>query len=68
MVTSKPLLAGAASKLVLAETQRDVEEQQHRQMIAGGEVRRTEGTGAPLIKNFVHWFKMISANMNLEAQ
>ena len=47
MVTSKPLLAGAASKLVPSETQSDAKEQQHRQVITGGEVRRTEGTGTP---------------------
>ena len=47
MVTWKPLPAGAASKLVPPETWSDAEEQQHRQVIAEGEVRRTEGTGAP---------------------
>ena len=37
-------------------------------MIAGGEARRTEGTGATPINNFVHWFEAISANINPEAQ
>ena len=67
MVTSKPLPAGAASKLVPPETQSDAEELQPRQAMAGGEVRRTEGTGTLPI-NFVHWFKAISTNMNPEAQ
>ena len=37
-------------------------------MITGGEARRTEGTGAAPINNFVHWFEVIFANMNPEAQ
>ena len=56
MVTSKPLPADAASKLTPPETQSDAEEQQHRKLIAGGDVRRVEGTSAALINNFVHWF------------
>ena len=68
MVTLKPLPAGVASKLAPPETQSDAEEQQCRQVINGGEVRRTEGTGATPINNFVHWFKVISTNMNPEAQ
>ena len=68
IITFKPLPAGAASKLVLPDTRSDTEEQQCRQTITGGEVRRTEGTGALQINNFVHWFKVISANMNPEAQ
>ena len=68
IVTSKPLPAGAASKLVPLETQSNAEERQHRQAIAGGEVRRTEGTGTLQINNCVHWFKAISTNMNPEAQ
>ena len=65
MVTLKPLPAGAASK---PETWSDVEEWQHMQAIAGGEARRTEGTGALPINNFVHWFEVISTNMNPKAQ
>ena len=68
MVTSKPLPAGAASKLVPSETRSDAEELWCRQAITGGEVRRTEGTGTLPINNFVHWFEAISANMNPEAQ
>ena len=37
-------------------------------MIAGGDVRRVEGTSATQINNFVHWFQAILANMNPEAQ
>ena len=68
MVTSKPLPAGAALKPEPPETWSDAEEWQHRQVMAGGKVRRTEGTGATPISSFVHWFKVISANMNPNAQ
>ena len=68
MVTSKPLLAGAASRLVPPKTQSDTEELQHRQVITGGKVRRTEGTGALPINNFVHRFETISTSMNPKAQ
>ena len=62
MVTSKPLLAGATLKLVPPETQCDAEELWCRQAVTGDEARRTEGTGALPINNFVHWFKAISSN------
>ena len=68
MVTSKPLPAGAASKLESPETQSNAEEWQCRQVMAGGEVRRTEVIGVTPINNFVHWFEAISANMNPKAQ
>ena len=68
MVTSKPLPADAASKLTPPETRSDAEEWQHRQAIAGGDVRRVEGTSATPINNFMHWFEAILANMNPEAQ
>ena len=68
IVTLKPLPAGATSKLTPPETQSDAEEQQHKQAIAGGNVRRVEGTGAATINNFVHWFQAISVNMSPEAQ
>ena len=68
MVTLKPLPADAASKLTPPETRSDAKEWQCRQAIAVGDVRRVEGTSATLINNFVHWFKVILANMNLEAQ
>ena len=39
------------------------------QVIAGGDVRRAEGTSAASINNnIVHWFQAISANMNSKAQ
>ena len=68
MVTSKPLPDDAPSKLTPPETQSDAEEWRHRQVIAGGDVRRVEGTSAAPINNFIHWFQAISANMNPEAQ
>ena len=67
MVTSKPLPADAPSKLVPPETQSDAEEQQRRQTIVEGDVRRVVGTSATPINNFVHWFQAILANMNPEA-
>ena len=45
-----------------------MEEQQHMQAIAGGDVRRVVGTSVTQINNFMHWFQAISANMNPEAQ
>ena len=36
--------------------------------MAGGNARRSAGTNAVLINNFVQWFQTISANMNTEAQ
>ena len=68
MVTSKPLPTDAPSKLVPPETQSDAEELRHRQAIAESDVRRVVGTSATLINNLVHWFQVISANMNPEAQ
>ena len=68
MVTLKPLVAGAALKLVPPETQSDAKELWCRQAITGGEARRTEGTGTLPINNFVHRFEAIATNMNPEAQ
>ena len=68
MVTLKPLLSGTPAKLVPPGTQNDAEEWQCRQVITGGEARRTERTGTLPVSNFVHWFEAISTNMNPEVQ
>ena len=55
-------------KLVLKETQSDVEDHQRIKLTGGGNARRLAGTDVALINHFMRWFQAISANMNAEAQ
>ena len=67
-LTLKPLPASVTSKLIPPKTQSDVEECQHAQLVAGGDIRRVVGADIVPINNFMQWFQAILAHMNTEAQ